>query len=40
MGTVEIIGLVFLVLIAMGLVGNLRDIVKYIRISTMRRMAR
>ena len=35
MGTVEIIGLVFLVLIAMGLVGNLRDIVKYIRISTM-----
>jgi hypothetical protein len=35
MGTLEIIGLIFLVLIAMGLVGNLRDIVKYIRISTM-----
>jgi hypothetical protein len=35
MGTVEIIGLVFLALIAMGLVGNLRDILKYIRISSM-----
>jgi hypothetical protein len=35
MGKIEITGLIFLALFAMGIIGNLKDILKYIRISNM-----
>jgi hypothetical protein len=35
MGTMEIVGFVLLALVVMGIVGNWRDILKYIHISNM-----
>lgn len=35
MGALEITGLVVLALIALGLLANMRDLMRYIRISTM-----
>ena len=35
MGALEITGLVVLALIALGLLANMRDLMRYVRISTM-----
>jgi hypothetical protein len=40
MGSIELVGLVFLLLIAMGVIGNTADIARSIYVSNARREAR
>lgn len=40
MGSIELVGLVFLLLIATGVIGNMADIARYIHVSNARREAR